>query len=205
MNYIIYDLELNSKPFKSNFPNEIIEIGAIKLDDNLNKIDEFQSFVKPKYFTKLFSLVKKKTQIAQNDINNADSFKDVIKKFRQWIGPDSILISWGHDDIYNLSLNCRYNRIKIEWLKKNIDIQKQFSSIFNLPSGQRYSLENALKLMEIDIKDNFHRALIDAEYTSKIFRGIFDKLNLQAFNTIKPLKKNSKKKNSKKKKIAENV
>ena len=48
--------------------------------------------------------------------------------------------------------------------------------------------------MEIDIKDNFHRALIDAEYTSKIFKGIFDKLNLQAFNTIKPLKKKNKSK-----------
>ncbi|AUG57941.1 3'-5' exonuclease [Acetivibrio saccincola] len=194
MNYIIYDLELNSKPFKSNLPNEIIEIGAVKLDDNLNKIDKFQSFVKPKYFKKLFSLVKKKTQITQDDINNADNFKSVIRKFRQWIGSDFILISWGHDDIYNLTLNCRFNRIKTEWLKKNIDIQKQFSSIFNLPPGQRYSLENALKLMGIDIKDNFHRALTDAEYTSKIFKGVFDKLNLQTFNTIKPFNKRTKRK-----------
>lgn len=194
MNYIIYDLELNSKPFKSNLPNEIIEIGAVKLDDNLNKVDEFQSFIKPKYFSKLFSLVKKKTQITQDDINNADNFKSVIRKFRQWIGSDFILISWGHDDIYNLTLNCRFNRIKTEWLKKNIDIQKQFSSIFNLPPGQRYSLENALKLMGIDIKDNFHRALTDAEYTSKIFKGVFDKLNLQTFNTIKPFNKRTKRK-----------
>lgn len=189
MNYIVYDLELNSKPFKSNLPNEIIEIGAIKLDDNLNKTGEFQSFVKPKYFKKLFSLVRKKTQITQENVNNADDFKNVITKFKQWIGTDSILISWGHDDIYNLSLNCRYHRIKVAWLKRNIDIQKQFSSIFNLPSGQRYSLENALKLMEIKTQDDFHRALVDAEYTSKIFKCIFEKVNLQSFNTIKPFKK----------------
>lgn len=193
MNYIVYDLELNSKPFKSNLPNEIIEIGAIKLDDNLNKIDVFQSFVKPKYFKKLFSLVKNKTQITQENINNAEDFKVVIMKFKQWIGTDSILISWGHDDIYNLSLNCRYNQVKIGWLKKNIDIQKQFSSIFNLPSGQRYSLENALKLMEIETQDDFHRALIDAEYTAKIFKGIFDKIDLQMFSTIKSLKKKKQK------------
>jgi len=38
MNYIVYDLELNSKPFKSSIPNEIIEIGAIKLNENLQEI-----------------------------------------------------------------------------------------------------------------------------------------------------------------------
>ena len=48
--------------------------------------------------------------------------------------------------------------------------------------------------MGIDIKDNFHRALTDAEYTSKIFKGVFDKLNLQTFNTIKPFNKRTKRK-----------
>ncbi|MDQ2085859.1 3'-5' exonuclease [Herbivorax sp. ANBcel31] len=200
MNYIIYDLELNSKPFKSNLPNEIIEIGAVKLDKNLQEIGKFQAFIKPKYFKKLFSLVKRKTKITQEDINKADDFKKVIKNFQQWIGSDCVLISWGHDDIYNLSLNCRYNRIKIGWLKQNIDIQKQFSSIFNLPSSQRYSLKNALKLLEIEVLDDFHRALTDAEYTSKIFKCIFDKVNFKMFNTIKPFKKKNFKRKSNSKK-----
>lgn len=60
MNYIIYDLELNSKPFKSKLPNEIIEIGAIKLDSDLKEIDTFQAFIKPHYFKKLFPVVKRK-------------------------------------------------------------------------------------------------------------------------------------------------
>ena len=56
MNYIVYDLELNSKPFKSHIPNEIIEIGAVKLNDNLQKLDSFSSFVKPRRFNKLFPI-----------------------------------------------------------------------------------------------------------------------------------------------------
>lgn len=54
MNYIVYDLELNSKPFKSSIPNEIIEIGAIKLNENLQEIGMFSSFIKPKYFKNFF-------------------------------------------------------------------------------------------------------------------------------------------------------
>ncbi|TYQ13196.1 UNVERIFIED_CONTAM: inhibitor of KinA sporulation pathway (predicted exonuclease) [Acetivibrio alkalicellulosi] len=197
MHYIIFDLELNSKPFKNKLPNEIIEIGAIKLDVSLNEIGKFQSFIKPKYFKKLFSLVKRKTQISQEDINKAEFFKYVIKDFIDWIGTDSILISWGHDDIYNLCLNCKYNRVTTGWLKKNIDLQKQFSTIFQLPPGQRYSLENALKLTEIEIDDSFHRALADAQYTAQIFIKIFDKVNVELFEPIKLKQNKQLKSNSK--------
>lgn len=192
MNYIVYDLELNSKPFKSSLPNEIIEIGAIKLDDHLNIIDSFHSFIKPKYFKKLFPVVKRKTNISQDDINSGDCFKDVTTRFIEWLGDDYILISWGHDDVHNLSLNCKYNRMKTDWLKKNIDIQKQFSTIFDLPSGQRYSLLNALLLIGIEIDENLHRALNDAEYTARIFASIFDKVNLNTFNTVQIKSKHKK-------------
>lgn len=184
MNYIVYDLELNSKPFKSSIPNEIIEIGAIKLNENLQEIGMFSSFIKPKYFKKLFSVVKQKTKITQEQINSADSFRNVIKQFIRWIGDDYLLISWGHDDVLNLILNCKFNRIKIDWLKRNIDIQKQFSAIYHLPSGQRYSLENALALIGVEIDENLHRALTDAQYTAKIFKSIFDKLDLEVYNTV---------------------
>jgi len=106
------------------------------------------------------------------------------KTFIRWIGDDYLLISWGHDDVLNLILNCKFNRIKIDWLKRNIDIQKQFSAIYHLPSGQRYSLENALALIGVEIDENLHRALTDAQYTAKIFKSIFDKLDLEVYNTV---------------------
>jgi DNA polymerase III epsilon subunit-like protein len=48
MNYIIFDLELNSKVFKSKLPNEIIEIGAVKLNDKLENVDPWKRHLKPK-------------------------------------------------------------------------------------------------------------------------------------------------------------
>lgn len=189
MNYIIYDLELNSKPFKSTLPNEIIEIGAVKLDSDLNEIDTFQAFIKPRYFKKLFPVVKRKTKISQEDVNNAENFKEIISSFRSWIGDDSILISWGHDDIHHLLMNCKSNRLTTSWLKKSVDLQKQVSSIFEVPIGQRYSLENAINVLEIEVSEDLHRALADARYTAQIFTKTFAKLDLTIFNSIELKKK----------------
>ncbi len=53
MNYIIFDLEFNQQPpdiksdQKPELMFEIIQIGALKLDNNLNTVSTFNSFVKP--------------------------------------------------------------------------------------------------------------------------------------------------------------
>ncbi|MCX7922306.1 MAG: exonuclease domain-containing protein [Clostridia bacterium] len=180
MNYIIFDLELNSKPFKNRHPNEIIEIGAVKLNSDLKNEGVFQAFVKPKIYKKLFTVVKRKTKITQEDINEADGFKDVLARFKQWIEDDYILCSWGHDDIHHLKANCEFNKRGIKWLKKNMDIQKHFSKIYEAPPGQRYSLKNALEVLDINVQEELHRAEIDAMYTAEIFVKIFNRIDIEA-------------------------
>ncbi len=53
MNYIVFDLEWNQSHIGSagehpRMPFEIIEIGAVKLDENYKVIDEFSRLIKPK-------------------------------------------------------------------------------------------------------------------------------------------------------------
>lgn len=169
MNYIIFDLELNSKPFKNRHPNEIIEIGAVKLNDNLEVAGTFQSFVRPKIYKKLFKVIKQKTDIKQEDINNAEDFKCVLAKFKDWIDRDYILCSWGYDDIHHLRSNCRLHRLSAKWIKNPFDIQKQFSIQNGLPAGQVSSLGNALGVLGVNVDEKLHRADIDAKYTADIF------------------------------------
>jgi inhibitor of KinA sporulation pathway (predicted exonuclease) len=177
MHYIIFDLELNSRVFKSRIPNEIIEIGAVKLDEELQVIGQFHSFVRPKVFRKLFPLIRKKTGIKQAEIDTADGFKDVLASFRQWIGNDYVLCSWGYDDIHHLKANCKFNRRGTDWLKRNMDIQREVSKLYQLPQGQRFSLKNALEHLNIPIIGRLHRADNDAEHTAKIFISVFDSLD----------------------------
>lgn len=178
MDYIVFDLELNSKPFKNRHPNEIIEIGAVKLNDNLEETGNFQCFVRPRLYKKLFSVVKNKTGINQEDISGAIGFRKAVAQFREWMGTDYILCSWGHDDIHHMRQNCKFNHMGAGWINQSIDVQKQVSRIFGLVRGTAYSLENALKALDIPVEGQLHRADSDARYTAEIFRRIFTKLEL---------------------------
>jgi inhibitor of KinA sporulation pathway (predicted exonuclease) len=169
MNYIIFDLELNSKPFKNRHPNEIIEIGAVKLNSNFEVVGTFQSFVRPKIYKKLFKVIKQKTDIKQEDINGAEDFKTVLTRFKEWADKDYILCSWGYDDIHHLRSNCKLYRLSAKWIKRYFDIQKQFSVQNGLPSGQVSSLGNALEVLGVNVDEKLHRADIDAKYTAGIF------------------------------------
>ena len=55
MNFIIFDLEWNNAynyKLKRGM-NEIIEIGAVKLDENLDVVDTFKQLIKPQLSRKL--------------------------------------------------------------------------------------------------------------------------------------------------------
>ena len=63
MNYIVFDLEWNQCYGGQEFvnprmPSEIIEIGAVKLDEKLNIIDRYESYVKPRLYRKLQPHIK---------------------------------------------------------------------------------------------------------------------------------------------------
>ena len=58
MNYIVFDLEWNQSSFGKKFSNkklpfEIIEIGAVKLNSDLQEIGRFNELVRPKVYKNL--------------------------------------------------------------------------------------------------------------------------------------------------------
>ena len=111
MHYIILDLEWNTAYARriKGFINEIIEIGAVMLDDNLNTVDEFSCFVKAQICKKLRSNVKKLTNITNEDISSGMLFTRAMSKFRDWIGSEeNVILTWGDGDIRVLIENFRY-------------------------------------------------------------------------------------------------
>lgn len=59
VDYIILDIEFNGRKFASDLPMEVIEIGAVRLDESLKIVNEFSSLIKPVYFPKLNNFIKK--------------------------------------------------------------------------------------------------------------------------------------------------
>ena len=62
MNYIILDLEWNqgaAEKTEEKLPFEIIEIGAIKLNDRREKTDEFNELIKPQVYHEMNYITRK--------------------------------------------------------------------------------------------------------------------------------------------------
>ena len=101
--YIVMDLEFNcsnnsyvSEKNGIRLTHEIIEIGAVKLDDNLKEIDRFCSFIKPSVYTKVNSEVSKLTDITTDMIYDGKDFKEAINEFLDWCG-DAPFVTWSEN------------------------------------------------------------------------------------------------------------
>ena len=179
MNYIVFDLEMNNKWGSS--VHEIIEIGAVKIDDRLETIGGYQSFIKPATDKVLSKLIRKKTQIKQEWVNGAPALPFVLEEFKEWIGEDDFfLCGWGRDDLITLERNFKMNELaekEYELLKNYRDIQKYFTKMFDLKN--QISLKNAMEMIDVQPKYNiWHRAIYDAINTARIFVQIFDRIDL---------------------------
>lgn len=65
---------------------EIIEIGAVLVErDQLQIIDEFQTFIKPTKNPILTDFCKELTSITQKDIDSAPIFPIAIAEFKNWL------------------------------------------------------------------------------------------------------------------------
>lgn len=181
MNYIIFDLEFN-QPFKINkitrqlecgyinpkIPQEIIEIGAVKLNSIFEIIDTFRIYVKPTVYKYLHPKIKKITKITPNELEYAFPFDKSVKYFQQWLKEDYILCSWSMDDIIEIKRNCKYHNIDIDWIKNYIDIQHVYISEKGL--SQQISLKKAALELKIEIENRMHKALDDSLYTAKVLQ-----------------------------------
>ena len=106
MHYIVLDFEWNQplsekemlmEPFP--FDSEIIEIGAVKLDESFQTVDEFKTFIRPQFYPHLSNAVVQLTKIRPQELEKAPSFSEAFDAFIDWCGDDCALCSWGPDDI----------------------------------------------------------------------------------------------------------
>lgn len=179
MVYVILDLEWNNTYGRKtkSFINEIIEIGAVMLDENLQEISRYSSLIRSQIGKKLRGSVKQLTHITNEDLVNGIPFTKALSQLRRWIGSrDNVVITWGDGDIRVMIENCRYlNGIEIvPFLTNYADIQAYFHSIFNSPPSRQVGLSAASQLLGID-EDAFshHRALDDSLLTAEVFRKIY--------------------------------
>lgn len=181
MKYIVFDLEWNNAynySLKKGM-NEIIEIGAVKLNERFELIDTFKQLIKPTVSRKLGSNFKNLTHITMDEINkNGVSFDEAFADFSRWgSGDDIVYMSWSTSDLYTLVDN--YKRFKntadIAFIKKYADAQSYCMQFIDDHNGKQIGLSRCAEKFEIDVDtSSLHRALEDCVVAAQCVKKVFD-------------------------------
>ncbi len=178
MNYIVLDLEWNQGSALTENPDipfEILEIGAVKLNENKEIVDSYDRFICPVVYKKIHFMTQKIIRISMKDLEAEEPFPAVMDDFLKWCGEPVIFCTWGSLDLTQLQFNMKFHGMEplsngpIEYL----DVQKLFSLYYEDGKSRR-SLEHAVEVLDISKTGDFHQADSDARYTAIIFQSIKD-------------------------------
>lgn len=185
MKYIVFDLEFTVLRSQKHMA-ETIEIGAIELraDEHgeLSMIDLFHTYVQPLRNRTISKLTTEFTGVTQSDVDDAPLFKEAIENFKDWLGEDYYLCSWGPDDKYQLVRECNAKKMDLSWIKNYNDIQLPYTRLNGADIGQRMGLKKSLKVEDLPFIGKQHNALDDAFNTAKLFKRYFPKFILECNN-----------------------
>lgn len=186
MKFAVLDLEWNgaySKRIK-RFINEIIEFGAVLVDENLNVIDTFDVLIHPQVGKKLSGKVSTLTSITDGDLEDGMLFMQAVSRFSKW-ARDAVVMTWGTSDILTLIENCRYfcGNGRIPFLSRYVDLQAYCEAMLGAnKSDQQMGLSTAAELLHIN-EDEFdhHRALGDSLLTLECLKKLYNPQALKPF------------------------
>lgn len=176
MNYVVVDLEWNqAMSSKSSVFNklpihlrgEIIEIGAVKLNEDMSLGEEFTIDVKPVYFKRMHYKVKKLTGFDKERLAHGVSFTEALDIFRAWCGDGVTFLTWGCDDKGIMEQNIIIHDLDWDWIDGWINLQL----IYNLQTGgdkNQKSLASAMEHFGIEQTRVAHDALGDAYNTALV-------------------------------------
>ena len=178
MSYIVLDLEWNQAVDKEKsepaLPFEIIEIGALKLDEDGREEGRFSCLIRPVVYPELFYRVKEVVGITSRELErDGVSFSDAIEVFWRWCGDDPVFFTWGDMDLTELQRNIVYFKAAnpLPFPLFFYDVQKLYSLQFS-DGRERAALDAAAHQLKLPTDQAFHRAVNDADYTAQVLRRL---------------------------------
>jgi len=180
MQYIVIDLEWNGSYSKKahGYFNEIIEVGAVKVNERMQILDEFRAAIKPVVSKKLSSIVTDLTNITAEELEDGTTFAGMMRQLSRWIGSEpSTVLTWSTTDLLVLMENCRffYGQQEIPFLKNYMDFQVYAQQQMGVDTSQQLGLARAGELLGIPEDDmSLHRALDDSKLTAAILQKVYD-------------------------------
>ena len=181
MNYLVLDLEMCKVPkhyrnAKYKYATEIIQIGAVLLDQEFNIIAKLNQYVRPQHGV-LDSFITNLTGIKKDQLKHAPCLEEALMDVLHWLGDREYKIyAWSDSDYYQLSREIKSKNITnldIEnFLQESkwIDYQKEFGERFDFSNA--VSLSDALMYCNIEVDGRLHDGLDDAINTAALIRTL---------------------------------
>lgn len=183
------DLEWNQCPDGKQkeveeIPFEIIEIGAVKLNDKLEILEEFSEKIKPQVYKKMDQHVSEIIPITMEELQNCRTFSKVMGDFLRWCGEEYVFCTWGNLDLIELQRNMAYYKMPSIASKPFFyyDVQKLFEIFFDEEKATR-NLAFAVEYFHFQKKEEFHTAIHDARYTALVMQK-FDTKKIKKYQEI---------------------
>lgn len=177
MHYIVFDLEWNQSPkgkegAVDHFPFEIIEIGAVKLDENRHPVGEFRQLISPTVYKQLHFKISEVTHLDIETLRREGvPFETGMNRFLSWCGEEYRFVTWGSMDLTELQRNMVYYGLEIPFPMPLLyyDLQKLYSLQYG-DGKEKLSLDQAVEQLQIPVDEEkpFHHAQDDAYYTGQI-------------------------------------
>ncbi len=149
MTYTILDLEWDSAYFvpQKRFINQILQIGAVKLDEKFNIVDTFEKTVRSSISNRVSGRFSSLTGITNEKMRNGIPLLEAVKQYNEWLDSDTVTMTWSNSDLYTVVENEKnlLNGTKFK-IEKYLDLQS--------------FVQNEMKLLGFDIK--FQISLSDA-------------------------------------------
>ena len=171
---VVVDLEATCCDAGS-FPRsemEIIEIGAVLLDDELRPAREFCRFVRPTLHPQLTEFCTRLTTIQQSDVDSAPLFPEALDEFVRWIGSGQHwLCSWGEYDRRQLQQDCALHGTNMPtWFaSRHRNIKKMYADARGCkPCG----LGSAINRLGLKFDGTQHRGIDDARNIAAVVRHL---------------------------------
>lgn len=175
-NKIVLDLEftpIKDPDMQMVAGSEILEIGAVKLGEANEVLEEFQTYVKPQY-SRIPSFITQITGIDEQMVQNAPHYGEAMRMFTEWLGDEqrSRFYTWSSTDqnVLLREADLKEENLHAMYYTHWVDLQRIHQRLYGF--SRPMNLTNALGSMQIYFSGTEHGAMADARNTANILQHL---------------------------------
>ncbi len=187
--FIVLDFEA-TRDRPAPVPQEIIEFPSVLLSgETFEVVDEFRSFVRPKFHPQLAPFCTELTGITQEQVNDARLFPEVLGDYLAWLrgkglraesqddGVEAAFITCGDWDLKTMfPSQCRVCRPSIDPIphafQRWVNIKKHFAAWAGVKPRKAPGMSGMLRRLRLELTGRHHSGIDDCRNIAKIVRHL---------------------------------